>query len=152
MVDLLLFMEELHVNYEIYDRVRIRVRIIGLSLTIIKFGHSTFAMSELSQIVYPSQIRKFWSVLRSFTQEEKALFLHFVTGTSRVPLEGFSHLKGMRGIQKFNISRAFGNSRSLPQSSTCFNTLKLPSYDTEEMYREKLLLAIREGSTGFGIV
>ena len=26
----------------------------------------------------------FWSVLRSFTQEEKALFLQFVTGSSKV--------------------------------------------------------------------
>ncbi len=29
-------------------------------------------------------ITYFWSALRSFTQEEKALFLQFVTGTSKV--------------------------------------------------------------------
>ena len=29
-------------------------------------------------------IQNFWNVLRSFTKEEKALFLQFVTGTSKV--------------------------------------------------------------------
>ena len=32
----------------------------------------------------------FWTVLRGFSKEEKALFLQFVTGTSKVPLEGFA--------------------------------------------------------------
>ena len=31
-----------------------------------------------------------WTVLRGFSKEEKALFLQFVTGTSKVPLEGFA--------------------------------------------------------------
>lgn len=30
-------------------------------------------------------ISYFWSVLRGFSQEEKALFLQYVTGTSKVP-------------------------------------------------------------------
>lgn len=30
------------------------------------------------------QIEYFWAVLRSFSKEEKALFLQFVTGTSKV--------------------------------------------------------------------
>jgi E3 ubiquitin-protein ligase HUWE1 len=31
-----------------------------------------------------TQIDHFWTVLRSFTKEEKALFLQFVTGSSKV--------------------------------------------------------------------
>uniref|UniRef100_A0A7S3UX33 HECT-type E3 ubiquitin transferase n=1 Tax=Heterosigma akashiwo TaxID=2829 RepID=A0A7S3UX33_HETAK len=96
------------------------------------------------------QIQWFWSVLRSFSQEEKALFLQFVTGSSKVPLEGFGMLQGMRGIQKFSIHKAYGGSKLLPASHTCFNQLDLPEYTGEEETREKLLLALREGAEGFG--
>ena len=95
------------------------------------------------------QISWLWSVLRSFTKEEKALFLQFVTGTAKVPLEGFSHLQGSEGIRKFNIHKNFG-AHLLPAAHTCFNQLDLPEYSSEEMTREKLLIALREGSEGFG--
>ena len=42
----------------------------------------------------------FWSVLRKFSREELALFLQFVTGSAKVPIEGFASLQGMRGVQK----------------------------------------------------
>lgn len=67
-----------------------------------------------------SVIRWFWSVLYSFTHEERALFLQFVTGTSKVPLEGFKALEGMRGTQKFNIHKAFGNPDALPSAHTWY--------------------------------
>jgi E3 ubiquitin-protein ligase HUWE1 len=93
------------------------------------------------------EIQMFWAVLRSFTREEKALFLQFVTGTSKVPLEGFAQLQGMRGVQKFNIHRAYKGASVLPSSHACFNQLDLPTYESEEQTREKLLVAIREGAT-----
>lgn len=34
-------------------------------------------------------IKWFWEVLESFSVEERARLLQFVTGTSRVPVEGF---------------------------------------------------------------
>ncbi|CAH0517250.1 unnamed protein product [Peronospora belbahrii] len=97
-----------------------------------------------------SVIRWFWNVLYSFTHEERALFLQFVTGTSKVPLEGFKALEGMRGTQKFNIHKAFGNNSALPSAHTCFNQLDLPEYESEEKLKQCLLLGIREGSEGFG--
>ena len=72
-----------------------------------------------------------------------------MTGTSKVPIEGFSNLQGMRGVQKFNIHKAFGQNGGLPQAHTCFNQLDLPEYTSEEQTREKLLMALREGSEGF---
>jgi len=91
-----------------------------------------------------------WNVLRSFTAEEKALFLQFVTGTCKVPLEGFCSLQGSEGVQKFGVHKAY-NKTQLPMAHTCFNQLDLPEYDSEEILREKLLIAIREGSEGFGM-
>jgi E3 ubiquitin-protein ligase HUWE1 len=89
-------------------------------------------------------------VLRGFSDEEKALFLQFVTGTSKVPLDGFQDLRGSRGVQIFSIHKAFG-ANNLPCAHTCFNQLDLPEYKSEEELKEKLTLAIREGSEGFGI-
>ena len=91
----------------------------------------------------------FWNCLRAFNKEEKALFLQFVTGTSKVPLEGFANLTGSDGPRRFNIHKAFGN-HLLPSAHTCFNQLDLPEYTSEEELKEKLLIAIREGSEGFG--
>eukprot|EP00981_Chlorochromonas_danica_P007095 scaffold1551_cov164-Ochromonas_danica.AAC.23 len=96
-------------------------------------------------------VKWFWSALRSFSREERASFLQFVTGTSKVPLGGFSQLQGMRGTQKFSIHRAYGGENGLlPTAHTCYNQLDLPVYQSEEELRDKLLLAVREGSEGFG--
>jgi len=95
-----------------------------------------------------------WEVLRSFTREEKALFLQFISGTSKVPLDGFANLQGMNGVQRFSVHKANGGEegRHLPTAHTCYNQLDIPPYPTQEMLREKLLLAIHECSTGFGFV
>jgi len=59
--------------------------------------------------------------VRSFDKEEKAKLLQFVTGTSKVPLNGFKELEGMNGFTKFNIHRDFSSTERLPSSHTCFN-------------------------------
>jgi len=94
-------------------------------------------------------IKWFWEVMEDIDQTQKANFLQFVTGTSKVPLEGFSALKGISGPQRFQIHRA-GDPNSLPTGHTCFNQLDLPEYATKEQLIEKLLLAITEGKEGFG--
>lgn len=69
----------------------------------------------------------------------------------QVPLDGFGALQGMRGPQKFTIHKAYGGSEGkLPAAHTCFNQLDLPIYNTKEELYEKLLIAIKEGSEGFG--
>lgn len=67
------------------------------------------------------QIQWFWRAVRSFDKEERAKLLQFVTGTSKVPLNGFKELEGMNGFSKFNIHRDYGNKDRLPSSHTCFN-------------------------------
>jgi len=95
------------------------------------------------------QIEWFWNILFSLSGNEKAAFLQFVTGSSKVPLQGFSSLPGMRGLQKFSIHKTGGAQMSLPSAHTCFNSLDLPVYKSEKELREKLLYAINEGSVGF---
>ncbi|KAG0456444.1 hypothetical protein HPP92_024232 [Vanilla planifolia] len=95
-------------------------------------------------------IQWFWDVLQVFSKEDKARFLQFVTGTSKVPLEGFSALQGISGAQRFQIHKAYGSPNHLPSAHTCFNQLDLPEYPSKEQLHERLLLAIHEGSEGFG--
>ncbi|TPX38198.1 hypothetical protein SmJEL517_g00226 [Synchytrium microbalum] len=96
------------------------------------------------------QIQWFWRAVRSFSQEERAKLVQFVTGTSKVPLEGFAQLQGSNGVQRFQIHKDFANIKRLPSAHTCFNQIDLPAYDSYENLRSNLLLAISECGTGFG--
>ena len=75
--------------------------------------------------------------------------MQFVTGTSKVPLDGFAALQGSEGIQMMSIHKAY-DTNQLPMAHTCFNQLDLPMYENEEVMRQKLLLSLHEGSEGFG--
>jgi len=99
--------------------------------------------------VTDKQIGWFWNIMFSLSKSDKAAFLQFVTGSSKVPLNGFSELQGMRGTQKFAIHKVGGVAGSLMSAHTCFNSLDLPLYDSEESMREKLLYAIKEGGGAF---
>ncbi|XP_076294389.1 HECT, UBA and WWE domain containing E3 ubiquitin protein ligase 1 isoform X2 [Lasioglossum baleicum] len=96
------------------------------------------------------QIQWFWRALRGFDQADRAKFLQFVTGTSKVPLQGFAALEGMSGVQKFQIHREDRSTDRLPSAHTCFNQLDLPVYETYDKLRTNLLKAIHECSEGFG--
>ncbi|KKA29364.1 hypothetical protein TD95_001962 [Thielaviopsis punctulata] len=96
------------------------------------------------------QIQWFWRAVRSFDKEELAKLLQFVTGTSKVPLNGFKELEGMNGVSRFNIHRDYGNKSRLPSSHTCFNQLDLPEYESYEVLRTQLLKAITAGNDYFG--
>ncbi|KAL2835186.1 hypothetical protein BDW59DRAFT_4863 [Aspergillus cavernicola] len=96
------------------------------------------------------QIQWFWRAVRSFDKEERAKLLQFVTGTSKVPLNGFKELEGMNGVSRFNIHRDYGNRDRLPSSHTCFNQLDLPEYDSYETLRQRLYIAMTTGSEYFG--
>lgn len=95
-------------------------------------------------------IRWFWQVVEAMDKEDRALLLQFVTGTSKVPLEGFRALQGISGPQRFQIHKAYGPPDRLPSAHTCFNQLDLPEASSAEQLEERLKLAIREAHTGFG--
>ncbi|KAK5120192.1 hypothetical protein LTR85_006398 [Meristemomyces frigidus] len=96
------------------------------------------------------QIQWFWRAVRSFDKEEKAKLLQFVTGTSKVPLNGFKELEGMNGFARFNIHRDYSSNQKLPSSHTCFNQLDLPEYESYEHLRQQMYTAITAGSEYFG--
>ncbi|CAL8243247.1 unnamed protein product [Lota lota] len=97
----------------------------------------------------PSQpvIQWFWKTVLLMDAEKRIRLLQFVTGTSRVPMNGFAELYGSNGPQLFTIEQ-WGTRDKLPRAHTCFNRLDLPPYESLEELREKLHIAI-ENAQGF---
>ncbi|XP_067232568.1 E3 ubiquitin-protein ligase NEDD4-like isoform X12 [Chanodichthys erythropterus] len=92
-------------------------------------------------------IQWFWKAVLLMDAEKRIRLLQFVTGTSRVPMNGFAELYGSNGPQLFTIEQ-WGTPDKLPRAHTCFNRLDLPTYETFEDLREKLLMAV-ENAQGF---
>ncbi|XP_061384013.1 E3 ubiquitin-protein ligase Nedd-4 isoform X1 [Danaus plexippus] len=92
-------------------------------------------------------VQWFWRVVLSFSNEMRSRLLQFVTGTSRVPMNGFKELYGSNGPQLFTIEK-WGGPDNYPRAHTCFNRIDLPPYESYMQLREKLVKAI-EGSQGF---
>ena len=65
-------------------------------------------------------IKWFWQCIRSWPAERKSRLLQFVTGTSRIPVNGFKDLQGSDGPRRFTIEKS-GDPSQLPKSHTCFN-------------------------------
>jgi ubiquitin-protein ligase E3 C len=78
-------------------------------------------------------IRAFWSVVSTFSKEDMAALLKFVTSCARPPLLGFRELN-----PRFAIRAAGTDETRLPTSSTCVNLLKLPEYTDEANLRQSV--------------
>ncbi|KAH7932471.1 hypothetical protein HPB52_024516 [Rhipicephalus sanguineus] len=98
-------------------------------------------------------VKWFWQTVESYSEERRARLLQFVTGSSRVPLQGFKALQGSTGAagpRLFTIHMIDANTDNLPKAHTCFNRIDLPPYETQEKLSEKLTQAIEE-TCGFAV-
>lgn len=100
-----------------------------------KYAGGYFAMDK--------RVTWFWQALASFSPSEQAAFLRFATSCQRAPSLGFGSLTPPFCVQKIPIR---SDDELLPSSSTCFNTLKLPTYSSYKVLRAKLLLSISSGA------
>lgn len=84
----------------------------------------------------------------------RARLLQFVTGSSRVPLQGFRALQGSTGAvgpRLFTIHLTSDvSTRNLPKAHTCFNRIDLPAYETYQLMYDKLTQAVEE-TCGFAV-
>lgn len=92
-------------------------------------------------------IQWFWRLILSYNNEMRSRLLQFVTGTSRVPMNGFKELYGSNGPKKFTIEK-WGTPDNFPRAHTCFNRIDLPPYTSYEQLKEKVTGAV-EGAEGF---
>ena len=95
---------------------------------------------------------EFWSILDELSQDELSQLILFVTGTPRLPVEGFASLKTNRGDPaRFTIEPAPYSPGILPRAHTCFNRLDLPLYPTRDEMKSSLLNILKNHTFGFGI-
>jgi E3 ubiquitin ligase SMURF1/2/E3 ubiquitin-protein ligase NEDD4 len=92
----------------------------------------------------------FWEVVGAFNDEQRSKLLQWATGTSRVPVEGFTALQSNDGRRCPFMLRALpkGERYQMPIAHTCFNRIDLPIYKEKEMMRIHLMAMILE-PTGF---
>ncbi len=79
----------------------------------------------------------FWKCISQWESEKRARLLQFVTGTSRIPVNGFKDLQGSDGPRRFTIEKA-GEVNQLPKAHTCFNRLDIPPYKSFEILEKKV--------------
>ena len=84
-----------------------------------------------------------WKLLYTLSTDNLKRFLNFVTGSDRVPIKGLGELSIVIQLNE-------GDSTRLPTALTCFSRLLLPEYESEEILRERMLLAMEHGK-GFGL-
>jgi hypothetical protein len=89
--------------------------------------------------VSPATVALFWRVMATLTQKELSGFVRFAWGRSRLP-----------PAKEFGTKMRLtsGGSAVLPVSHTCFFSVELPEYRTEEAMRHGLLTAIHYGVGG----
>ncbi|XP_055518701.1 probable E3 ubiquitin-protein ligase HERC1 isoform X3 [Leucoraja erinacea] len=78
----------------------------------------------------------FWKTLEEFSNEERVLFMRFVSGRSRLPANTADI------SQRFQIMKVDRPYDSLPTSQTCFFQLRLPPYSSQSVMAERLRYAI----------
>ncbi|XP_011498298.1 PREDICTED: E3 ubiquitin-protein ligase SMURF2 [Ceratosolen solmsi marchali] len=101
-----------------------------------------------------SVVKWFWQIVESYGEEMRARLLQFVTGSSRVPLQGFKALQGSTGAagpRLFTIHAVDAPSENLPKAHTCFNRIDIPqSYPNYKKMLDKLTQAVEE-TCGFAV-
>ncbi|KAK2585056.1 hypothetical protein KPH14_008575 [Odynerus spinipes] len=99
-------------------------------------------------------VKWFWQIVESYGEEMRARLLQFVTGSSRVPLQGFKALQGSTGAsgpRLFTIHAVDAPSENLPKAHTCFNRIDIPqSYPCYQKMLDKLTQAVEE-TCGFAV-
>lgn len=85
-------------------------------------------------------IKYFSEIISNCENDKLAKLLLFMTGSFRIPSNGFKEFCEMTGN---NLWVSFGGDKSrMLQSHTCFNTIDLQQY-----FGKKLILAIEECNT-----
>ena len=111
-------------------------------------------LKEKSQI-----IQYFWEVLSELNNEQLLLFYKFCTGSTRIPVDGFSSLSGPRNkIMKFTIESVSSNDininnkcNKLITAQTCFNSIILPEYKTKEEMKKAINIILENDTNYFGL-
>ena len=131
-------------------------------LSFVLSGQSTINLSDWKiNTVYKGNLKEksklvqfFWEVLSELNNEQLLLFYKFCTGSTRVPIDGFSSLSGPRNkIMKFTIE-SINNNKSMNKlitAQTCFNSIILPDYKSKEEIKKSINIILENDTNYFGL-
>lgn len=95
------------------------------------------------------QIKWLIEIMSTFDKDERRKFLKFITGSPRLPYDGFKGLSPPFTVVLKHSEDELKPDDYLPSVMTCANYLKLPQYSTYEVMRKKILHAMNEGNDSF---
>jgi hypothetical protein len=87
-------------------------------------------------------VRLLFRCLRGMHRVDRARFIRFVWGRSRLP-------RGNSWARPFKITRHFGDESALPVAHSCFFQLDLPPYSTLSILRRRIMAALDYGMDSF---
>ena len=102
-------------------------------------------------------VQFFWEILEELKNEQLLLFFKFCTGSTRVPVDGFSALPGPKNkivkfcIELLNKKDENDKSHKLITAQTCFNTIILPQYKTKDEMRKAINIILESDTNYFGL-
>ena len=102
-------------------------------------------------------VQFFWEILEELNNEQLLLFFKFCTGSTRVPVDGFSALPGPKNkIIKFSIELLNNKNdndkiNKLITAQTCFNTIILPKYKSKQEMRKAIHIILESDTNYFGL-
>ncbi len=87
-------------------------------------------------------VKRFWRVFSSFSNTDMAQYVRFAWGRSRLPP------RGAKWTHPHTLTRSKDRDDRLPIAHTCFFSIELPAYATDERMKQALLTAIHYGVGG----
>ncbi|KAL3234360.1 Ubiquitin fusion degradation protein 4 [Nakaseomyces bracarensis] len=96
-----------------------------------------------------SPVKDLISIMTEFDEQEKRVFLQFLTGSPKLPLGGFKALKPKFTVVLKHAEDGLHPDDYLPSVMTCANYLKLPKYSSKEIMVKKIMQAMQEGAGSF---
>ncbi|KAL2393380.1 putative ubiquitin fusion degradation protein C12B10.01c, partial [Exophiala dermatitidis] len=94
-------------------------------------------------------VKNLLQTMSELTPAQRRDFLQFVTGSPKLPIGGFKSLTPMFTVVCKPSEPPYTSDDYLPSVMTCVNYLKLPDYSSQEVLKERLFVAIREGQGAF---
>lgn len=135
--------------WDMFDARELRTLIAGEDVRLSLIDLKNYV--EISHGYEPSspQIAMLFDILLEFDDQQKSLFIKFITGSERLPIGGLSSLQPHLSVAKKSDDSLSNQDDALPSVMTCTHYFKLPPYSSKEIMKNKILLAIFEGQGAF---
>lgn len=112
--------------------------------TLITMIHGDHGYNNKSQ-----QVQWLIEIMSNFDKDERRKFLKFITGSPRLPFDGFKGLSPPFTVVLKHCEDNLKPDNYLPSVMTCANYLKLPCYSSKEVMYAKIVQAMNEGNNSF---